>query len=803
MIIKSVRLHPFGGIMDRTLAFTEGLNIILGPNEAGKTTVFNSVQQALFTPAGLTPSQFKSQMKRFLPVGGGDTIRIEIEIIDRNNRYTLRKIWGTKGGTELILPDGSVVTEEHGVAERLGSLLGANEGTYKSVLMTRQTALQRTVEELKSDYRETVHTLGDILRRSILETDGVSVDRFRERIQAQYDEYASHWDFNLNSPEKGKRYKKKAGLIHEAYWSREDTRKLLEEAREYEEALDSSIHELSTLTVDIEEKERYTERNREIVEAAKKRQSLEKESLLLEKEIKGLKEVNVQWPVLLSRISEIKGSLSELEKQNKTLEEEKTRSELYESNKKFRERYERAKKRKEDFRKAEKESVAVKKLTRKDLERVREACDKLKTLEAGLKAGRLSLDVTAKRTLSLFIQKDSEPGMKREIKSEENVKIEAGARIYVENTDLTMEILSGEGNINEILENIEKAKDQIGDLFRDLGIDSYEKAKEINGIYETKMSEVEAAKRSLDDELNGESFEQLEEKVSQIGDQNHIRSLTDIVIELTRLQNKTANMNKESTEAEETVEKFTAEYGSHDDLLERITTANEKIRIVKQELETLPQLPGEVRDTVSFINEYEQTEKELKKLKDNELGLKERVFKLKSQASELSSEEYEKQLRDRADNFNDLLKKGETIARIKTAAENIVKKLDMSTYEGIEKKLGGYVKTITDRKYEVVAMDESLPEGFVRSDGSTLPRELLSTGTRDVLALALRLSMAEYFLQDSDGFLMMDDPLVNLDPERQKRAAEVIREFSGNRQALLFSCHPSHAELLGGEVIRL
>jgi len=65
------------------------------------------------------------------------------------------------------------------------------------------------------------------------------------------------------------------------------------------------------------------------------------------------------------------------------------------------------------------------------------------------------------------------------------------------------------------------------------------------------------------------------------------------------------------------------------------------------------------------------------------------------------------------------------------------------------------------------------------------------------------LVMAEHFLKDADGFLMMDDPLVDLDPERQNRAAETLKSFAEKKQFLIFTCHPSSAALLGGHLINL
>ena len=85
---------------------------------------------------------------------------------------------------------------------------------------------------------------------------------------------------------------------------------------------------------------------------------------------------------------------------------------------------------------------------------------------------------------------------------------------------------------------------------------------------------------------------------------------------------------------------------------------------------------------------------------------------------------------------------------------------------------------------------------MVRRDGRSLPYDLLSAGTKDLFALAIRLAMAEFFLGGMEGFLVLDDPLVDLDPDRQRQAAAVLTEFSKKHQLVIFTCHPTHAQLL-------
>jgi exonuclease SbcC len=63
--------------------------------------------------------------------------------------------------------------------------------------------------------------------------------------------------------------------------------------------------------------------------------------------------------------------------------------------------------------------------------------------------------------------------------------------------------------------------------------------------------------------------------------------------------------------------------------------------------------------------------------------------------------------------------------------------------------------------------------------------------------------MARYFLEGLEGFLVMDDPLVDMDPERQEAAAKVIQNFASEKQILIATCHPTHADLLGGHMVLL
>ncbi|HTY22631.1 MAG TPA: AAA family ATPase [Desulfomonilaceae bacterium] len=93
-----------------------------------------------------------------------------------------------------------------------------------------------------------------------------------------------------------------------------------------------------------------------------------------------------------------------------------------------------------------------------------------------------------------------------------------------------------------------------------------------------------------------------------------------------------------------------------------------------------------------------------------------------------------------------------------------------------------------------------------RADGTRIEQDHLSRGTLEQVYLSLRLAHLDVYRRtDSAIPLMMDDVLVNFDPERARRTAEVLTKFSRDSeiQVLFFTCHPHVAELFPHDAARI
>ena len=78
------------------------------------------------------------------------------------------------------------------------------------------------------------------------------------------------------------------------------------------------------------------------------------------------------------------------------------------------------------------------------------------------------------------------------------------------------------------------------------------------------------------------------------------------------------------------------------------------------------------------------------------------------------------------------------------------------------------------------------------ADGSTRRPEELSRGTREQLYLALRFGLIREFSEHVEPLpVVVDEALVNFDPDRAQQAIQAFVDLSQTNQVLVFTCHPS------------
>jgi uncharacterized protein YhaN len=105
---------------------------------------------------------------------------------------------------------------------------------------------------------------------------------------------------------------------------------------------------------------------------------------------------------------------------------------------------------------------------------------------------------------------------------------------------------------------------------------------------------------------------------------------------------------------------------------------------------------------------------------------------------------------------------------------------------------------VTGGRYQrVVGQGDGNELTIIQRDGTAKATIDLSRGTAEQLYLCLRLSLAAEFAKRDQALpLVMDDVLVDFDPQRAAAMAAVLADFSRERQVLLFTCHPETRDLI-------
>lgn len=807
MIVTRIFVHPFGCFLDREIAFSPGLNVVLGPNETGKSTLFHAIRHALFVPTKLSRPGLAKYVAPHLPLTGGDSLRVELSLATAEGSWTVKRRWGVSAGSELILPTGAALSDEGAILQRLSELLPAKPGAVSHILMVGQSELSETLASLRDEARDSLSDLADILRRAVLDTGGVSVDRFLGRLREQLGAAFSHWDQAAQGPEKNRGivnpWVKEVGIILKAYYQAERARAVWKSAVQYEAGLDEVNEKLRAAAAALAKREAFITAHVDAVRDARERRTLEAELGRSRAEAAALRAAASEWPVQEHAARALESAKAAEESARAPLEKELQAARRVEEGRGLREKHARVMKRAAQGDEARKRLAAAPLLEKTGLEDLRRATQSLEKLEAGREAGMLSVTVAGRADVEIVVQEDFQPESRRKLANGETARLRAGGRVRIVHPEMEIEVRSGAADTEARAEQAAVARRSLDEMLVRHGVANLTEAEERFRARETLAAEEAAAQKSLAEELAGETVESLQAGVAALGLEEQTRSPSLIASELATLTAQGEARSRELAEARRRIQEWAAAYDTQEKLVDRLAAARARETDCAERIAHSVPLPAGFADAAEFVRSFETAQEELANLRVDLKGLDRDKHALEERAADQSAEELAVQVKDAEEDLQSALRRGQALQRIEAACERLLGQGESSLFDAMRAQLEQTLALMTDGRHARVQMEGSLPLALVDGPGRPAAWELLSAGTKDSLALALRLAMASYFLGGSDGFLMMDDPLVDMDPARQKAAAEALKSFSAGRQIIFFTCHPGTADLLGGNLIRM
>jgi exonuclease SbcC len=804
MIIKEYRCGRFAGLKDKSLEFTDGLNVLLGNNESGKSTLIEGIHAAMFkaTKQDRRSVADKTFYAKFMPLPDGDSIDSRLVLACAEGEYTISREWGANPSAELLTPKAEKFVSEEKVKQVLDEVLMFGEGTYSNIFFSKQTHFREALERITKS-PETTSEISTLLRKAIMELDGVSVDELGAKIDEEIDRLLKRWDVERDCPENNRGinnpYKTGIGEVLAYYYEKENLLRDMEEAKSKQMQYEQISSQLKDLEEQIASLQQQKEQMEQIEEDVLKRSQLELKIDQYNKDLGRLMEINQQWPKHELELEHLKKELTELEQENEKLEQEKAQAAKVLEKEALQKKVDKINELRQLMQQKTEEAKSIT-ITKEDISALEKYQQEMRTAEAKMQArvmiGKL-ISYTGKTDLTVT----------RDLEEPEIIKpgdtFKANGFIRLESDHLSLELKSGDMDFAELRNQYENNKENLEALLQKLGVNNIEAAKlkkeELNGIH----NDIVSLEKQITGLLDGAEYEELAAQLSSYGDLGHVRDLATIESAMKELNDKKVGLLVKRESLETNIAKWQSEYGDVNGLLEQIIEVKMANKEVEAEIEKLAPLPSEFENTDMYRAKLVGLRKSYEENRDALQALNREYLDIENSLPELSYEDMKEAYQQAEETFIHKLEQGKKLLKIKAAFEATRAQIDDSSFKPVADAFSRYVVTLTDGNFASGDISNDFELKLEKDDNTNIPVELLSTGTYDAVALALRLAVAEYIFGDRKGFIILDDCLVDLDPDRKQAAVNLIKKFAEKHQVIFTTCSPETADLLGGTIIHM
>ena len=806
MIIKEYSCRQFAGLSEKNIEFKENLNVLLGPNEAGKSTLVEGIYSVLFKSSklGNRTSDDKEFRSRFMPLALGDSIDGKIILSNEKGEYVLKKEWGEDSLSELVLPDASRIRANDAIEDVLKGVLLFGEGTYRGVVFSKQAQIKSAIDDIVRN-RAATDEVGSLLRKAIMELDGISLDDLRRKIDEEIKKLTGRWDTERECPENNREisnpYLNGLGEIIKHYYDKENYKRDMKAAMNIEERMDSLFAKMEGYEKDLSLLKERKESMEKLEQDVHKRVGLEPQKGQLQEKLGELFNINREWPKNELRLEQLANEIKEIIEKQKTIDDEREKAGKLSEKQRLEKLLERVKESSKQGLEIEKKIEPMKAISDKDINELDAARRKMNTARAKMEAGTMFASAEGiKSGVSIFVTTDMEEP--KEVKDGEAIK--ANGYIKLESEAFgSFEIKSGDIDFNELRSEFSEGKARLEALLRELDSESLEDARYKKRRREDLLKEIEGIQNQIKSLLEGENIEELSARIIAFGDLSSVRELSQIELESKALITKSIEKNTEKGIAEKSIGEWSQAYGNLDGLFNETLEVKKKMADLDEQLNNMQPLPEEYHTADEFLEKLHETRKQHEEKNLLLMNLKESYYELEREKPELTHEELKGLYEDEEREYNKSLFKAKKLLVIKEAFELTKSKMDNDSFRPVIESFSRYISALTNDAYEVSDIDERLNPVIRKNKSVLMPIELLSSGTYDSVALALRLAILGNILKNNRGFMILDDCLVDLDPLRRDKAVKLIKDFSAKHQVIFTTCNPDTAKALGGNLIEM
>ena len=791
MKIKNVSCNQFAGIRDRSVSFTDGINVIYGKNESGKSTLVNLISRTLFQNARIDGRSDKEFRSLYFPSArkgvalAGDFADGKISFETENGTYTLSKEWGADSRCTLSCPDG-IIRDQKTIDTILRDVLLYGEGVYSDMLFSSQRntdiALQTILDaSKKSDAKQ---ELSNVVSKAFVESDGISLEAIEQAINAKIDEIAGkRWDLDRYLPARnprGGRWSNGLGEILKDYYALEDAKQVLEEISRLGNEVDRAIADFSAKDKSYASAENaYNQFNTfssRLILQRERKKSIER----LDKELEKIVAVLSEWPVLSEKLDRAK--VLHKEKNNRALLDQ----------------YDTARKIVFEIHNLEKEVANLPAPSDDELTKLKKAQRELVVLETKLCGMNLNavIKMFGENTVEVTSLRTGDT-----INADDNIAITEAVRITVPGV-MEMQLSPANVDVVTVEEQIADRKRIITDVFAKYQVDSLENLEQLAMKIKENRIQSDALKNKLSMILDSTTYEALETTVSAIIET--VRSKEEIEIDIRNVCGS-SDVARFVTATETVVGGYINEYISISELKAKAYDLEMERNKARDSITGLDDIPSEYMLITDPEGHLEALRSEMKtKQTLREAALTART----SAASKL--EQYKETLigdpvaevanAERAfKEQKELLDHWLHIAEVFKEQKDDIQDNPM---QDIAERFAHYLNMISDGKVSAEFPKADKLDMNIYSDNRLLDYGKLSEGTKETVSLAFRLAVLDHLFPDGGGVIVFDDPFTDMDADRTAQACALIQECAKRHQVIFCTCKEDYHNLLSGHLIQ-
>ena len=792
MRIKEIRCEQFAGLHDRDVDFEKGLNIIIGENESGKSTLVDLIYHLFFQSETVDGRRDKDFKERYFPSTTGDRKPTIIDGVIKfetdNGTYKLKKEWSAKSGTngycKLTLPDGTVINDGKEINAILAEELKYGKGVYDELIFASQRREQTILESILGEkVSESMDSLSTTLTQAVMETGGVAIDEMEKELSDTISSYEGHWDFEHDMPVGGvkrgiqNKWEKSVGRILSAYYAKMDAAALQEDAEQAElevERINASIRSKKEELKIIQDKRDKLGKVRSQISERKLNQQL---LLAADKEWGEMKTALEDWPSkssMLTRAEELKARLqkSQLKEQYRTVKE------LADSI-------------------AEAQAVLDSLGKIEDVE-VKEAVSlekQITGLEAQLKGMKLSLRI--KRLGDADVHVKSAITGKSIGESLETVAISEAVDILI--PDVAEIGIAPEGvDVNQICSDLTIQNARLSEILEKYSVKSVEELQEKQKKASERVEFIDKLREKMSIRLDKMTWEDLIDAASAIPDDIGDSSLIHADLKELCGSSPDAFIGGLSSD----IARYRDAYESIEKLAESEKKKCAEVNNLKDDAENMEAIPDE-------FDEIEDPEAFDKELKDEAQKIDKELDALYAEHSdavrnlgERSAEDYSDEFQMAEGEFQNTKAEYARWKHIQTVFLKIKESAKGNPMGDVERNFREYLSLLTAGAISLNTINEDL-ESSITSGNNRLTSNILSDGTKDAITLAFRLAVLDHLYPDGGCVVVFDDPFTDMDPKRTAQACAMIQKFAEKNQVIFVTCDTKYQKLLQGEFIQI